>query len=325
MEERGAYGPDSPWASGPHDAGGLTRKTPVDLPALGPHAEDVVATRRLTPLQALGLTALAVALSQGLLVGLAGLRMLRGASWEAAARTVSADAFSLAACAFLGFGAAILLGLRRLRPAPIQSVRELAGRLELEPRPAPVLALASVAGLAMQLPLAEIGNVVQELFPRGTAERLAELERLRAEGPLEGLGLALAFVVVAPLVEEALFRGVILPGLAEDQLARVPHAIVGSALLFAVMHLRADAVAYAFVAGLVLGAVRVWTGSLLPCVALHAANNAVPLLFPPEVLRLEGFNVVRDEVLHVPAAPLVASLVVAVVALGALAQLEDAD
>ena len=91
------------------------------------------------------------------------------------------------------------------------------------------------------------------------------------------------------------------------------------------MHVRADAVVYAFAAGLVLGAVRVWTGSLLPCVALHAANNAVPLLFPPAVLRLEGFNVVREEVLHVPAAPLIASLVVAVVALGALAQLEDAE
>lgn len=292
---------------------------------MGRHAGEVVSARRLTPLQALGLTALAVALSQGLLLGLAGVRMLRGVPWDAAARAVSFDAFSLAACAFLGFGAAILVGLRKLRPSPITGCRDLAGRLELELRPAPVMILATVAGLALQLPLAEIGNVVQELVPRGVAERLAELERLRAEDPLEGLGLALAFVVVAPLVEEALFRGVILPGLAEDQLANVPKAIVGSALLFAVMHVRADAVVYAFAAGLVLGAVRVWTGSLLPCVALHAANNAVPLLFPPAVLRLEGFNVVREEVLHVPAAPLIASLVVAVVALGALAQLEDAE
>ena len=285
----------------------------------------MVATRRLTPLGALGLTALAVALSQGLLMGLAGLRMLRGASWEDAARAVSADAYSLAACAFLGFGASILLGVGRLRPAPLAGMQDLAGRLELELRPAPVMLLATVAGLALQLPLAEIGNVMQELVPRGLAERLGELERLRADDPVEGLGLALAFVIVAPLVEEALFRGVILPGLADNQLARVPRAIVGSALLFAVMHVRADAVAYAFVAGLVLGAVRVWTGSLLPCVALHAANNAVPLLFPPNVLRLEGFNVVREEVLHVPPAPLIASLVVAVVALGALAQLEDAE
>ncbi|MEM1415758.1 MAG: CPBP family intramembrane glutamic endopeptidase [Myxococcota bacterium] len=282
----------------------------------------MVAARRLTPLQALGLTVLAVALSQGLLAGLAALRMLRGAGWEAAARAVTDDPFSLAACALLGFGAATLLGLKRMRPAPLEGLRDVAGRLELEPRPGPVVALATVAGLALQLPLSEIGNLVQEVFPVGVAEQIAHLERVTADGPLEGLGIALAFVVVAPLVEEALFRGVIFPGLAENQLARARAAALGSAVLFAIVHVRPDAVAYAFVAGLILAYVRVRTGSLVPCVALHAANNAVPILFSPAVLRLEGFNVVSETPQHIAAAPLLASVLVAGAALWALGQLE---
>ena len=77
--------------------------------------------------------------------------------------------------------------------------------------------------------------------------------------------------VLAPVLEEMLFRGLILRGF----LARYPRwpAIVLSALLFGAAHLNI----YQFVVGIVIGVPLGWlyerTRSLLPCIALHAAYN----------------------------------------------------
>jgi len=81
------------------------------------------------------------------------------------------------------------------------------------------------------------------------------------------------FVVFAgPLVEELLFRGVILGGLLSHHRAR--WAIVGSAALFGVVHLNLWQFVPAFGTGLVSGWLFVRTRSLWPCVAFHAAYNA---------------------------------------------------
>jgi len=81
----------------------------------------------------------------------------------------------------------------------------------------------------------------------------------------------LAVCVMAPLLEEMLFRGIVLRGF----LQRYSRwwAIVGSAALFGAAHLNI----YQFVVGLVMGTVLGWlyerTRSLIPCIALHAAYN----------------------------------------------------
>jgi membrane protease YdiL (CAAX protease family) len=77
---------------------------------------------------------------------------------------------------------------------------------------------------------------------------------------------------MAPLLEEMLFRGIVLRGF----LLRYARwqAILGSALLFGAAHLNI----YQFVVGLVMGTVLGWlyerTRSLIPCIALHAAYNS---------------------------------------------------
>ncbi|MEJ1167426.1 CPBP family intramembrane glutamic endopeptidase [Variovorax sp. CCNWLW235] len=81
----------------------------------------------------------------------------------------------------------------------------------------------------------------------------------------------LAVCVMAPLLEEMLFRGIVLRGFLQ-RYSRW-QAILGSALLFGVAHMNI----YQFVVGLVLGTVLGWlyerTRSLIPCIALHAAYN----------------------------------------------------
>lgn len=81
--------------------------------------------------------------------------------------------------------------------------------------------------------------------------------------------------VVPAFVEELLFRGMVLTNL-------LPYgrttAIIGSAILFGVMHQNAGQLLYATVAGLVLGYVYVKTRSIWCCILLHFVNNFYSVL-----------------------------------------------
>lgn len=100
----------------------------------------------------------------------------------------------------------------------------------------------------------------------------------RTAGSLPLLYLALAGM--APLVEELLFRGFLIPGLAASRLG-VPGAVAVSSALWAGMH----AFQYdlydltgIFLLGLAFGAMRLATGSTLLPIAIHAGVNAVAIL-----------------------------------------------
>lgn len=88
--------------------------------------------------------------------------------------------------------------------------------------------------------------------------------------------LVLLVVCIAPFVEELVFRGVLLSGLA----SRLPvaWAIVASALIFGGAHLPDFNFAWypvpaLMLLGLVLGWLRVYSRSLWPPIILHATNN----------------------------------------------------
>jgi membrane protease YdiL (CAAX protease family) len=87
-------------------------------------------------------------------------------------------------------------------------------------------------------------------------------------------GLLVAVVVLAPVAEEVLFRGFLLPGLAAGP-AGGAGAVVATALLFAVIHLQYDLFDMTGVCGLglLLGAARWHSGSLWLPVGLHMAVN----------------------------------------------------
>ena len=93
----------------------------------------------------------------------------------------------------------------------------------------------------------------------------------------------LTLCLLAPLVEEVVFRGAILRTLLR---AFGSHwaAITVSALLFAVVHLNPAQMPHAFLMGLLLGWMYYRTGSILPGVVLHWVNNtvayAVTILLP---------------------------------------------
>ncbi|HEV7514846.1 MAG TPA: type II CAAX endopeptidase family protein [Thermoanaerobaculia bacterium] len=94
-------------------------------------------------------------------------------------------------------------------------------------------------------------------------------------------GLYLAVVVAAPVFEELLFRGFLLPGLRPAPGAA---GAIGAALLssvaFALPHLQYDRfdMTAVFVLGLLFAGVRLKTGSTLLTIALHAITNLVATL-----------------------------------------------
>lgn len=95
--------------------------------------------------------------------------------------------------------------------------------------------------------------------------------------------LFFSLAVVPAFVEEFMFRGMILSNL-------LPYgrttAIVGSALLFGLMHQNPQQFFYTTAAGLVLGWVYVRTQSIWPCVLLHFFNNFQSVLRTPISERL---------------------------------------
>lgn len=88
-----------------------------------------------------------------------------------------------------------------------------------------------------------------------------------------GLLTALSIVVVGPLAEELVFRGIIQTRL--ERAMPVWAAVVLQAVLFGVTHGTPVQMAYAFLMGLVFGLLRSRTGSILPGLAAHAAFNAM--------------------------------------------------
>ncbi|MBA4371002.1 MAG: hypothetical protein C0418_05430 [Coriobacteriaceae bacterium] len=135
-------------------------------------------------------------------------------------------------------------------------------------------AAGAVAGLLVLTRLATTGYVALAFSvgwePPGPGE--AEFVRLFGSSA-SGLLISAALVVlVAPVVEEAVFRGAVLGALGRY----LPRwgAIVASALLFAVLHLDAWMFVPTFVLGLALGWLGTRRATLWPAVVMHALYNA---------------------------------------------------
>jgi uncharacterized protein len=109
-------------------------------------------------------------------------------------------------------------------------------------------------------------TMVQWLFPMNVDD-VARFEEQMAPGivPL------LFSCVAAPVLEEMLFRGVILRGFLR-QYSRT-FAILWSATLFGIAHLNLYQMATALVLGIVAGWLYERCRSLWPCILLHAAYN----------------------------------------------------
>ena len=142
--------------------------------------------------------------------------------------------------------------------------------------PGSALLQGARAWLMVLPPVVLTGWLITRLIgDQGGSNPLLEIV-LNSQDPLALLLLSLTAVVLAPLFEETIFRGVLLPVLGR-YLGR-SGAVLVSALVFAVAHLSIGELAPLLVLGLGLGLLRLSTGRLLPCVVMHALWNGVTFL-----------------------------------------------
>ena len=90
----------------------------------------------------------------------------------------------------------------------------------------------------------------------------------------KGIGSLIALVIIAPVIEELIFRGLILNGLLSQY--SVKKSAVISALLFALIHINPYQFAGAFIWGVLAAYILIATKSLLPCIICHALYNGIP-------------------------------------------------
>lgn len=146
--------------------------------------------------------------------------------------------------------------------------------------PGAVLLAIVPLSIGAALIVSEMDNLLRQVIPM--RNELGEIFESLSSSPLAAF---VALVIIAPITEEALFRGMVLRGL----LRRYGpwRASLVSALLFGLVHVYPAQIMPAFLLGLLLAAVHLRTGSLWPCVWMHAVVNALffvaHMLFPYEI------------------------------------------
>jgi membrane protease YdiL (CAAX protease family) len=250
--------------------------------------------------------ALAVPALNYLFMGLAGFLQLRSWSvtWGEAIRAAAQAPLNYALVQAASVGVIFILAFphRRREGGLLESVH-------VRPLIGGIVALCFIAGAFMQLPLAEVGNLVQEVWPVSFDELARRHRLVNPTTWWGGVSALLALVLVAPVTEELLFRGWLLQDLKAQYGER--RALVWSSVLFGLVHIEPAAVLYAMLGGLVLGAVALRTKSTLASIAMHAGVNALPLLLPATLVRVEGFNTLSQRVEHIHWWLLLLSLAVA--------------
>jgi len=179
----------------------------------------------------------------------------------------------------VAFGVVIAIGFLVSR-SPLREVFPL--------RPVPWSLAVPLVSLMIgsSILLSETDNCVRHFLP--LPPMLANLfgDLIGAKTGLWGSLFLLA--IVAPLTEELLFRGVILHGF----LSRYApfKSVLWSSVLFGLVHLNPWQLITGIWLGVLLGWLRVRTRSLLPCFALHAAFNSLPLCALLLPVTIPGFN-----------------------------------
>ena len=147
-----------------------------------------------------------------------------------------------------------------------------------------------VAGLSVLLGgalwILSIGLMeMQSLVLPPPAEYLEAFRTIhRALAPRNALDalVSVAVIAIGPgLAEEIVTRGILLPSLLRA--LRPWGAVLISALLFAAMHLDLYRFLFTLTIGLVLGAVRLRSGSLWPPIVAHVTLNSLTFLVAPLV------------------------------------------
>jgi len=137
--------------------------------------------------------------------------------------------------------------------------------------------LKSISGWLMIMPLVLlIGWLTNEIIgDQGGSNPLLDLV-LGSDEFIPLFLLLITTVVLAPVFEELVFRGILLPVLV-SKVGKISGVLL-SALIFALAHLSVGELPPLFVLGIGLGLMRLSSGRLFPCALMHSLWNGVTFI-----------------------------------------------
>ena len=178
------------------------------------------------------------------------------------------DRVNLFACQAAGYLAGLFLILRV--HAPDVSVRHFLGMRGTHPG---FYAVAVLLGVALQVPVNELFGLIAARYPVPSTQQ-EFLEVLAQASTAKRAAIGFIMIALVPLIEEMLFRGAITTPLRRRYGSAM---VVGiTAVCFAVAHIQWQLFVPILLVGVSLGWVRAASGSIVPCLLLHATFNAIP-------------------------------------------------
>lgn len=130
-------------------------------------------------------------------------------------------------------------------------------------------------GLLVNTILTSVTSIITKLFKEsGTTIPTADFSVDKASAAAIIMTI-LYLVVIAPISEEIVFRGLVLRTLSSYS---KKNAIIISALLFALMHKNIPQAVGAFAIGIIFAAVDTKANSIVPSIIMHSLNNMLPCL-----------------------------------------------
>jgi len=141
----------------------------------------------------------------------------------------------------------------------------------------PTAPINYVVAIAAEAVLLFVHGLVLSQFCDGLSNVQTQANEIRAamNSPLAALFL-FNMIILAPVTEEVLFRGFLLPSWSRSWLGPIG-AVAATSVIFAAMHIQYNLCGMLAVglAGCVYGWLRLRSGSLLPPVLAHCIGNAV--------------------------------------------------
>ena len=152
-----------------------------------------------------------------------------------------------------------------------------------------ILLVSGIIGLGLSIVIDELDCLIQKFIsmPEELYQGMRESMMFDTTGEL--ILLILGVVIMAAFAEEMLFRGFFQGSL--EQITNPPKAILVTAFVFAFVHFNPWWFVEILILSIFLG-IMVWrSGSLFPCVIVHAVNNALAIvLINTEPANLEWYR-----------------------------------
>ncbi|MBN1783074.1 CPBP family intramembrane metalloprotease [bacterium] len=140
-----------------------------------------------------------------------------------------------------------------------------------------VMMLSAFIGLGIGILIDELNRLLQIVVPMDEELISNLLETMQWHSFPEGVILFLGAVLIASVSEELLFRG-FFQNVMETYFS-VTRAVIGTALVFALLHFQPWFVVEYVTMGVLLGVLSWRTGSVYPSMVMHGVVNSLALVF----------------------------------------------